>query len=483
MDSNVAHGTHSIFDERKTSIRKIFDTQVARARAERGGSRQQRLEKLDRLEAAIIANVDALRRASAADFRKPVTEIELSEISPVLGELRHARKNLRKWMKPRRVRPTLTMLGNTAEIRCEPKGVALIISPWNYAFNLSLGPLISAIAAGNNVMIKPSEMTPNVSGLLSTMLQDVFEESEVAVIEGGLEESQALLELPFDHIFFTGSPQVGRIVAEAASKHLTSVTLELGGKSPVVVDETANIAKAAKRIAWGKFINNGQTCIAPDHVYVEESVCSEFADELQKNIDKFFGQSTEARMASKDYCRIVNHKHFQRVTSLIDEAIDAGARCLTLEKRDEDSLFISPTVLENVPDNCRIMSEEIFGPVLPLIRYRELSDVVRDINSRPKPLAFYVYSKNRGDVEYLLQEIPSGDAVVNHNLIHFLHKRLPFGGIGNSGVGKSHGHHGFLAFSHERSVVSNHIGLVDQLFPPYTPMVERMAVWIRRFLS
>ena len=483
MSSNAAHDTQAVIDDRRAFIRSVFDAQVARAGAERGSGLSQRLDKLNRLEKAINSNIEALQTASAADFRKPLTEIELSEITPVLGELRYVRKNLKKWMKPRRIRPTLTMLGNSAEIRYEPKGVALIISPWNYAFNLTLGPLISAIAAGNNVMIKPSEMTPNVSRLLSTMLAEVFEPNEVAVIEGGLEESQMLLELPFDHIFFTGSPQVGRIVAEAASKHLTSVTLELGGKSPVVVDKTANLAKAAKRIAWGKFINNGQTCIAPDHVYIEDSVFSDFVDELQKNIDTFFGQSIEGRSSSKDYGRIVNRKHFRRITSLMDEAIDAGAQCLTLDKRDEDSLFIAPTLLENVPESCRMMSEEIFGPVLPLVRFQELADVISDINSRPKPLAFYVYSKDRDNIRRLLQEIPSGDAVVNHNLIHFLHKRLPFGGIGNSGIGKSHGHHGFLAFSHERSLVTNHIGLVDLLFPPYTPIVERMAVWIRRFFA
>jgi len=481
MSANAAVQATPAEATTETSVRAIFDKQVARARATRGDDYKTRLERLKRLEQAILSSVHQLHEACAADFRKPATEIELSEIGPVIGEIRFARKNLKKWMKPRRVRPTMTMLGNSAEIRYEPKGVALIISPWNYAFNLSFGPLVSALAAGNSVMLKPSEFTPNVTEYLSALIDNVFDESEVAIVEGGIEASQALLELPFDHIFFTGSPQVGRIVAQAASKHLTSVTLELGGKSPVIVDSTADIASAAKRVAWGKFLNNGQTCIAPDHAYVEDAVFDEFVSEMQKNIDKFYGQSIAARANSPHYCRIVNRKHFDRLINLVEEAIDAGARRLTLDKRDEDDLFIAPTLLDNVKKDCDLMKEEIFGPVLPLLRFSDVAEVIADINARPKPLAFYVYSKNRSNIDRLLHEIPSGDAVVNHNLIHFLHKRLPFGGIGNSGVGKSHGYHGFLAFSHERSVVTNRVGVVDLLFPPYTKKVQKMALMIRRY--
>lgn len=483
MSSNVAVDTSPAPAVQHESIRTIFDAQVARARATRGDDLKTRLDRLERLEAAILASIDTLYEACSADFRKPTAEIELSEVSPVIGELRFARKNLRQWMRPRRVRPTLTMLGNRAEIRYEPKGVALIISPWNYAFNLSLGPLVSALAAGNSAILKPSEFTPNVAEYLSGMLDSVFDNSEVAVIEGAVEASQMLLDLPFDHIFFTGSPQVGKIVAAAASRHLASITLELGGKSPTIVDGSADIKKAAKRVAWGKFMNNGQTCIAPDLAYVHEAVFDDFVNELQTNIDNFYGKSIEARASSRDYCRIVNDKHFRRLSALIDEAVDKGARRLTLDRRDEDELFIAPTLLDNVPQDCGLLKEEIFGPVLPLIRYTDVDDVVSDINSRPKPLAFYIYSQDRDTTERLLRDVPSGDAVVNHNLIHFLHKRLPFGGIGNSGIGKSHGYHGFLAFSHERSVVTNHVGLVDQVFPPYTPAVERMALWIRRFFA
>ncbi len=483
MVANEPVHTTSTAPAKEASIKTIFDAQVAHWRGSRGGDTSQRIEKLERLESAILANIDAVRDACAADFRKPTTEIELSEISPVIGELRFARKNLKKWMKPRRVRPTLAMLGNSAEIRYEPKGVVLIISPWNYPFNLSIGPLVSAIAAGNSAMLKPSEFTPNVSSFLVKLLGEVFDEKEVAVVEGGIEESQVLLGLPFDHIFFTGSPQVGQIVAAAASKHLASVTLELGGKSPTIIDQTADVAKAAKRIAWGKFVNNGQTCIAPDHAYVHDSVFDRFVEELKKNIDAFYGRSVAERATSSHYCRIVNEKHFGRVSALVDEAVASGAKRLTDDMRDKDDLFLAPTLLEDVPRDSGLMKEEIFGPVLPLIRYTDIADVIADINARPKPLAFYIYSKDRDNVEYLLGQIPSGDAVVNHNLIHFLHKRLPFGGIGNSGIGKSHGYHGFLAFSHERSVVTNRIGVVDRLFPPYTPSVERMAVWTRRFFT
>ncbi|MDJ0655784.1 MAG: aldehyde dehydrogenase family protein [Xanthomonadales bacterium] len=483
MSSNAAIEATSAPVINREAVRASFDAQVARAGATRGDGAKTRLQRLERLEAAILSSVDALHDACAADFRKPKTEIELSEIAPVIGELRFARKNLKRWMKPRRVRPTLMMLGNRGEIRYEPKGVALVISPWNYAFNLSMGPLVSAVAAGNSVMLKPSEFTPNVAEYISGLVGSVFDDSEVAVIEGGIEASQVLLDLPFDHVFFTGSPQVGRIVAAAASRHLASITLELGGKSPTIIDRTADVTKAARRIAWGKFINNGQTCIAPDHAYVDDAVFGDFVSEFQKCIDEFYGQSIDARASSRHYCRIVNRKHFQRLSSLVDEAVNAGARRLTLDRRDEDELFMAPTLLENIPRDCGLMQEEIFGPVLPLIRFTDLADVVTDVNTRPKPLALYIYSKNRETTARLLREIPSGDAVVNHNLIHFLHKRLPFGGIGNSGIGKSHGYHGFLAFSHERSVVTNHVGLVDRLFPPYAPAVERMALWARRFFA
>lgn len=483
MNASVAEDTRVSFEDVAAKARRLYEAQAERAGRERGGSYKDRVEKLDRLEAAILGNLDDIRRASGSDFSKPPTEIELSEIMPALGEIRYTRKHLRKWMRPKKVRPTLTMLGNSAEIRYEPKGVALIISPWNYPFTLSFGPLVSAIAAGCNVILKPSEMTPHASELIASIIAETFDEDEIAVVEGGVEVSQALLELPFDHIFFTGSPQVGRIVAAAASKHLASVTLELGGKSPVIVDETADLAQAAKRICWGKFINNGQTCIAPDHVYVHESVKARFADELQKVIDRSFGTSIEARFASPDYCRIVNDKHYDRITKTVDEAIDAGARRLTLEKRDAESRYIAPTILDDVPKDCRLMQEEIFGPVLPLLSYTDLDDAISDINSRPKPLALYVYSKEKQTVDKLLSDVQSGDTAINHNVIHFLHKRLPFGGIGNSGVGKSHGHFGFLAFSHQRSVVRNWLGIVDMMFPPYTATVHKLTLFLRKYLA
>lgn len=481
MNASTAEDARVVLDGVGANVRRIFSAQQQRAR--RIETLQQRREKLDRLEAAILANLDVIKEASGADFNKPLTEIELSEIMPVLGEIHYARKHLRRWMRPKRVPPTLTMLGNSAEVRYDPKGVVLIISPWNYPFNLTFGPLVSALAAGNKVMLKPSELTPRASAMMASLIKETFDEDEVAVIEGGVEASQALLDLPFDHIFFTGSPAVGRIVAAAAAKHLSSVTLELGGKSPVIVDSTADVAKAARRIAWGKFLNNGQTCIAPDHVYVEASIKEAFVAEFKKVINEFFGATIEERFTSPDYCRIVNEHHYERINGLVDEAVTAGARRLTPDKRDPESRFIAPTVLDDVPRACRLMQEEIFGPVLPILTFTDLADVIEDIDSRPKPLALYIFSKDRRAIDTLLAGIPSGDVTINHNLIHFLHQRLPFGGVGNSGIGKSHGHYGFLAFSHQRSVVTNRLGATDMLFPPYTRAVERMAGWLRRYLA
>ena len=461
----------------------LFYRQKAFAPTLRHTEAKERLAKLDRLRAAIEGRREDIQQACLADFRKPAPEVELTEIFPILHEIAHAKRHLKSWMKPRRVWPTAAMIGTRGEVRYEPRGVALIISPWNYPLNLTFGPLVSAIAAGNTAILKPSEMTPHCSALIHRITSEIFAEEEVAVCEGEVDVAQRLLALPFDHIFFTGSPTVGRIVMEAASKHLTSVTLELGGKSPALVDDTANLDKAVRNIIWGKFTNNGQTCIAPDYVMVDSRLREAFLDRAKKQIESVFGSTTEAIRENPDYCRIVNQAHFERLKGLLDDATDKGATSVTGGHTDDRERFIPPTVLTDVPDNARLMEEEIFGPLLPVLFYDDLDEAVDGINAHPKPLALYIFSKNKERTERLLDTIPAGGACVNHSVVHFLHGNLPFGGISNSGVGNSHGYYGFRAFSHEKATVTEKFSITHMLFPPYTRFVRTLIRLTSRFFT
>jgi aldehyde dehydrogenase (NAD+) len=438
-----------------------------------------RIAKLRRLEAAVLANRGAIYRALAADLRKSEAEADLFDILPVISGIRHARRHLTSWMKPKRVAPTMTMFGTKARIRYEPRGVSLIIVPWNYPISLMLGPLLSAIAAGCPAMMKPSEMSPACSALMAKIIRETFEWQEIAAFEGDAAVSKALLDLPFDHIFFTGSPAVGKVVMTAAAKHLASVTLELGGKSPVIIDESANIAKAAKSVAWGKFTNCGQTCIAPDYAYVHESRLPQFVDAMKNAIATMYGDAAQ----SPDYCRIINHHHFERVCRLIDDATAHGAVILAGGDRDEAQKYIAPTLLTGVGDNALVMQEEIFGPVLPVLAYNDLTEPIAAINARPKPLALYVYVKDRAPADRVLRETSAGGTCVNASIMHFGHDNLPYGGIGNSGIGNAHGFYGFRAFSHERAVLEDKFSITPLLFPPYTKRVKQMIKMAVRFMT
>jgi aldehyde dehydrogenase (NAD+) len=360
--------------------------------------------------------------------------------------------------------------------------VCLIISPWNYPFNLAMTPLVSAIAAGNTAIIKPSEMTPHVSALLQELVSETFDQQEVAVFQGDHETAQALLALPFDHIFFTGSPAVGRIVMAAAAQHLASVTLELGGKSPVIVDRSADLRQAARDIMWGKLANNGQTCIAPDHLYVHESVRDDFVAEAEQAVRRAYGDSAPQRQASPDYCRIVNQRHFQRLQALIEDAQAQGASTLFGGQLAADERYISPTLLGNVPDQARLMQEEIFGPVLPVLPYSDIDQVIAAINARPKPLALYLFARDETLVEKVLGKTSAGGSCINHNLLHYLNGQLPFGGVNNSGIGKTHGVHGFREFSNQRAVLRAKRSIAHWLYPPYTPRVQKLSRLVLRYL-
>jgi aldehyde dehydrogenase (NAD+) len=488
MDDPVRKGTTSMSDIREITlaertavpaIETVFVAQRETAIALRTSTAQMRIAKLRKLEAAIVANRDAIYRALAVDLGKQEAEADLFDILPVISGIRHARRHLTSWMKPKRAAPTMSLFGTKARIRHEPKGVSLIIAPWNYPISLMLGPLTSAIAAGCPAIVKPSEISEGSSALMAKMLAETFAPEEIAAFEGDAEVSTALLDLPFDHIFFTGSPAVGKVVMTAAAKNLASATLELGGKSPVIVDESANVARAAKSVAWGKFTNCGQTCIAPDYAYVHESCFSQFVNVARDAIAKMYGNPAQ----SPDYCRMINQRHFERVSRLIDDAAARGAAIVTGGERDAAQKFIAPTLLTGVGADALVMQEEIFGPVLPVISYRDLAEPIATINARPKPLALYVYAKDHARANRVLAETSAGGSCVNASVLQFVHENLPFGGIGNSGLGNAHGFYGFRAFSHERAVLEDKFSIVPMLFPPYTARVKQMIKLAVRFLT
>lgn len=471
-----------IKDSAKENIDSIFAQQKQYALSLRKTDYRQRLAVLQRFERVFKASYDKLYKAADLDFSKPQAEVDTSEILPVITELAHVRKNLKRWMKPKSVMPTMATFGTRSKIVTEPMGVTLIISPWNYPFNLTFAPMLWSIAAGNTVIIKPSEMTPAMSAVIVDIVSEVFKPEEVSVFEGDAGVASYLTSLPFDHIFFTGSPAVGKHVMAAAAKNLTSVTLELGGKSPVIVDESANLKKTAESITYGKFSNNGQTCIAPDYLYVHHSIKDSLVAELSASIKSLYGeQSTIAE--NGDYCRVVNQPHYQRIKGLLDSAISDGADILEGGASDDKQRFIAPTLIENMNDNSTIMLEEIFGPVLPIITYTELDEAISYINNNPKPLALYVFSSDKKRIQKILQETSAGDTCVNTTVMHFIHPNLPFGGVNNSGIGKSGGYWGFKAFSHERSVLVDKFSATNMLYPPYTEKVQKLIKMTLRLLS
>lgn len=466
----------------RPSVSSAFAAQRAYAAELALTSASDRIQKLQRLRDWIFTHQSDVEGALFADFRRAPTETVVAELLSVNAEISHIIKNLKGWMKPKRVSAPLPLLGTTSYVKYEPKGNVLVISPWNYPFNLSVKPLAMALAAGCTVMLKPSENTPHTSALLSQLVTDLFDPKEVAVFEGDSAVAGELLALPFNHIYFTGSPEVGKIVMTAAAKHLASVTLELGGKSPCIVDETADLGKVAERVAWGKFFNNGQTCIAPDYLLVHEAVKTPFLQKLQESAERLYNADGKGFAASPDYCRLVNARHFNRVRGLLDDAVGKGAQVAFGGQTDEADNFIAPTVLTGMDDSMRVMQEEIFGPVFPVLTFKTREEVVERIRSGEKPLALYIGSQSREAIAYYLDQTSSGGAVINETLVQFGHTGLPWGGVNNSGVGKAHGHWGFLEFTNQRGVLRQHLGGTKFLYPPYTPKVRRMVNWVLKWI-
>lgn len=456
----------------------LFAAQQAQVVSRRTGfGLAERRAALQRLAQMVRDNQPAIIAALAKDFGKPEAEVVLTEILPVMQEIRHTLRHLRRWMRVRRVMPSLTTFGTSAWVMPQARGVCLIIAPWNYPFNLCFGPLVSCLAAGNSAVLKPSEMTPATSALIARLVAETFPADLVAVVQGGREEAQGLLSLPFDHVFFTGSPAVGREVMAAAARHLSSVTLELGGKSPVIIGPGADVAQAAKWVAFGKFANAGQTCIAPDHVFVHEAVRAPFLAALRDRIAAAYGAGAD----SSHLARIVNDRHAGRLRGLLEDAMAKGARVLT--GGPGQGTRLPPILVEAVTPEMGLMQEEIFGPVLPILPFTDLTPVLDRINAGPKPLALYVFDRDAGFADRVLTATTSGGAGVNLTVMHYAHPGLPFGGVGNSGLGAAHGEAGFRAFSHDRAVLTNRFSALPLLFPPYTGRAKRLIALVRRFLT
>ena len=455
------------FFEIQEEIDRVFDLQMNYKWKLRQSTARDRIKKLKMLNNRILNNKEEIQESIYKDFRKPEEEVLLTEIYPVTSEIKHTIKNLNRWMKSKKVRTPLSHFGAKSKVRYEPRGVSLIMSPWNFPFQLTMDPLVSAIAAGNCVIVKPSEFSSHTTDCIRKILSEVFEENEVAVFEGDYKVAQKLLKKPFDNIFFTGSPSVGKIVMEAAAKNLTTVTLELGGKSPVIIDDTADLEKAAQRVAWGKCLNAGQICVAPDYLFIPENKEEEFVKLISKYIKHYYSSIDKVTDDLK-YCRIITKRHFNRIVGLIDDAVSKGAKIKVGGHYEESENFISPTILTDIPLDSNILKEEIFGPVLPIMRYKNIDEAINHINSKPKPLALYIFSQDNKTVDYILDHTESGDIAVNDVVIHVGNTNLPFGGINNSGIGKSHGYHGFMAFTHERSYFKQaKTSTISMLYPPY----------------
>ena len=428
-----------------------------------------RREQLVNLRRLLTEHEDRLTAALSADLGKSAFEGYLTEIAFCVNEIDHVLKHLEEWSEPERVRLPVTQRPGRAEVRREPLGVVLVIAPWNYPVQLLVLPLAAAVAAGNCVAAKPSELAPATSAELARLIPQYLDTEAVAVVEGAADVATALLDQRWDHVFFTGSTRVGRVVMQAAAKHLTPVTLELGGKSPAIVDRSARLDVAARRIAWGKFLNAGQTCIAPDYVLVDEAVADRFVAHLTESIHAFYGDDPSQ---SPDYARIVSDRHLRRLAELLDNAdheVVVGGRV------DPDDRYIAPTVVRGVDLASPLMAEEIFGPILPVVEVASIDEAVGIVDGREHPLALYVFAEDDQAVETVLAGTASGGACVNHTLVHLGVPDLPFGGVGESGMGAYHGRTGFETFSHRRSVLHKATRPDPSvLYPPYGRWTEKL---------
>ena len=447
------------------NLRATYNSGHTRPLAWRKHQLEQMIKMLNENEAEFLA-------ALKTDLGKPAVEGFITDIAFITGEIKLMLKNLKKWNKPQRVPTPLVTMPAKSQLIPEPLGVVLVIAPWNYPIQLLLVPAAGAIAAGNAVVMKPSEVSAATSEVLARLVPKYLDQKAITLVEGGVPETTALLAEHFDHIFYTGNGTVGRIVMAAAANNLTPVTLELGGKSPVIIDESANIHVAARRIAWGKWLNAGQTCVAPDYILVNEKIRQPFLDELGKAITDFFGADPQT---SESYGRIVSPRHFDRLKSLM-----TGGKVIIGGETNAESRYVAPTVLADVDMNSALMNEEIFGPLLPVLSINSTKQAIEFITARPHPLALYVFAENKSVVKEVLDKTTAGGVTVNGTLMHLTSPHLPFGGIGESGMGGYHGKSGVRLFQHMKPVLSRGTKLDPSLaYPPYT---DKKAKLFRKLL-
>ena len=466
-------------------MKSIFEKQQLYAQKVRQTSAKERKQKLQLILDYLLdkENQSEIIQAIHKDMKRPEAEAFGAEVVALIGVIKNLKRNLNRWLKPKRKSTPLTLFGATSYIWYEPKGTCLIISPWNYPIQLAIKPLLFAIAAGNTAIIKPSEYAPASSKILKKMIHFLFNEEEVAVIEGEVKETTVLMSFPFNHIYFTGSPSVGKIVMEAASKNLSSVTLELGGKSPCIVDETVNVTKMAPRIVWGKLYNAGQTCIAVDYILVHSSKKDQLVKEMIRVIDNQYSSTGKDIKESPDLGRIISDRHYNRSVDLLQDAVSKGARVLYGGKTDDSTRYISPTILDGLSDDMLIMKEEIFCPLLPVISFSENGEAVTKINTLPKPLSLYIFSDSKHNVNYFLKNTTAGGGIVNDTLVHFANESIPFGGINTSGIGNSNGHDGLLEFLNQRGMMDQKLGLTKNLLPPYGKHTMRILNWLAKYFT
>ena len=463
-----------------SKIKGLFSSQLEKHSSLAKSTHGDRKQKLKRLLDNFMSMEQEAIDALSLDMKKSPTESIISEVLGVKAEADFAIQNLKKWMRSKRVPSPSTILFTSGWVRPEPKGSILILSPWNYPILLCLNPLIAAIASGNTAVIKPSEFTPASGAFLKKLIERTFDPNEVAVVLGDEKTAIELLSHPFNHVMFTGSPSTGKLVMSAAAKHLSGVTLELGGKSPVIVDNSANISEAAWKLAFYKFANAGQTCTAPDYILCHESKKDDLVSGLRENFKSFFSGNDGG--PSSDYCQIVNTTHFDRIEGYLENAKGMGAKVVAGGNTDRSKRFIAPTVLCDVSIDSLVMKEEIFGPLMPVVTYKTMDEAIGFINKREKPLALYLFSYNKKNQKRLTEETSSGALVFNDCVIHHTNPHLPFGGINNSGLGSYHGKYGFDAFSHEKAILKSSAWSPFRLMlPPYTKRKHSLVNMIKRF--
>lgn len=459
--------TPTRISEKTERLRETFNTGRTR-------DIEKRIELLASLKSLLKENRHSILDALKLDLNKSENEAWLTEYNETVKETERAIKQVRKWARPEKVRTPMVHKPGKSFIHKEPLGVVLIIGPWNYPWVLMISPLIGALAAGNTVMLKPSEISEHTSALLARLIPKYFPPEIVDIVEGGIEETTEILRQQFDHIFFTGGETVGKIVMTAAANHLTPVTLELGGKSPCIVDKEVDLEIAAKRIVWGKFLNAGQTCVAPDYLLVHRDIKDDLTRSLVTAIRKSLGDNPEK---SNDYGRIINTPHFNRLVSLLE-----CGNIITGGSTNPETRYIEPTILDTIPETAPVMSEEIFGPILPVIPVDSTEDAIRFVNSRPKPLALYCFSENKAIQEKIIRETSSGGICVNDTIVHISSPHLPFGGVGTSGMGNYHGKASFDCFSHRKSVLKKTTRPDPSLrYPPYSRWVQPFMRLVEKF--